>query len=142
MTDRNSSPLSVGTQYSGYRLLSARYMPVESPVHCSGGVLIQWINRNAYWLPWYNCTAPLWTHSECSGTHTHTHTHHTHHTHALTHQCPLNLAVGVLLIGNVFPVWTLVVVLGTLAAVVVALTSKNEKPPRYHGPVRLSANTH
>ena len=55
---------------------------------------------------------------------------------------PPHLAVGLLLIGNVLPVWTLIVVGGTLTATFVALTSKNEKPPRYHGPVRLLAHTH
>ena len=55
---------------------------------------------------------------------------------------PPHLAVGLLLIGNVLPVWTLIVVGGTLTATFVALTSRNEKPPRYHGPVRLHGHTH
>ncbi len=42
------------------------------------------------------------------------------------------IADGVYLIGDVFPVWALVLVVFTLLAIVVACTSRNDRPPPYH----------
>ena len=39
---------------------------------------------------------------------------------------------GLYIISGVFPVWTLVLVLSVLVAIVVACTSRNDKPPVYH----------
>jgi len=40
--------------------------------------------------------------------------------------------VGLYNIGGVFPVWTLVMILGTVVGIVVACTSKSDTPPVYH----------
>ena len=52
------------------------------------------------------------------------------------HSAALNFPVGLLKIGGVLPVWTLVLCVGIVLALVVTFTSKDDKPPKYHGPVR------
>lgn len=39
---------------------------------------------------------------------------------------------GLVLIKGVFPVWTLVLIIGVLVAIVVACTSRNDRQPVYH----------
>jgi sodium/potassium/calcium exchanger 6 len=43
--------------------------------------------------------------------------------------------LGFLLLGNVLPLWSLVLCAGIVLALVVVFTSQNDKPPKYHGPV-------
>ena len=39
---------------------------------------------------------------------------------------------GLVLIKGVFPIWTLVLIIGVLVAIVVACTSRNDRQPVYH----------
>ena len=43
-----------------------------------------------------------------------------------------NFSGGLYNLGGVFPVWTLILLVGAILAIVVACTSRNEKPPIYH----------
>lgn len=48
------------------------------------------------------------------------------------HTCSLNHTVGLINIGGAFPVWTLILIVATIAAIIVACTSRNDQQPIYH----------